>query len=131
MTILKQIISHSFDILTSKTKSGSMDNIYQSESDAIAQALVDYFSSEMMCEESDQFEEFKGHVNVDMDLTNWKKLNELIHVYFPGLSCTTDGERRCSVKTELAEAIRTQLKEHHFQNLPSFEQKVCSLIVFC
>lgn len=123
VTTLKRIINRSFDILTSKTKSDSMD-MNSSESDAIAESLIDHFSSELMCEESDHLEGFEGHVNVDMDLTNWKKLNELIRVYFPGFSCTTDGEKRSSVKTELAEAIKTQLKEHHLQNLHSFEQKV-------
>ena len=123
VTTLRRIISHSFDILTSKTKSGSMD-VHLSESDAIAEALIDHFSSELMCEESEQLEEFEGRVNIDTDLTNWKKLNELIRIYFPGFSCTTDEEKRSSVKPELAEAIKTQLKEHHLQNLPSFEQKV-------
>ena len=122
-TTLKGIISRSFDILTSKTKSDSMD-IHLSERDAIAEALIDHFSSELMCEESEQLEEFEGRVNVDVDFTNWKKLTELIRVYFPGFSCTADMEKRSSVRTELAEAIKTQLKERHLQNLPSFEQKV-------
>ena len=129
MTTLKRIISRSFDILASKTKLDSMD-IHQSESSVIAEALMEHFSSEMMCEESEQLEEFEGRVNINMDLTNWKKLNELICIYFSGFSCTTDGEKRSGVKTELAEAIKTQLKEHHLQNLPSFEQKVIN-VVWC
>ena len=123
MTTLKQIVARSFDILTSTTVSGSTD-LSEFESNAVAQALVEHFSSQLMCMESEQLEEFDGHVSVDLDSTSWNKLNEILSICFPGFSGMGDMDGRSGVTNELAEAIKTQLKEHHFQDLPSFEQKV-------
>ena len=123
---LKQIISRSFDVLTSKRQTDSMD-IPQAECDAVAQAAVQHFESQLMCEETEQMEEFQGHVSVNMDPTNWIKLNEIVNIYFPSSTITsgdghTDGI--AGIKTELVEAIKTQLKEHHLQDLPMCEEKV-------
>lgn len=120
---LKRIISHSFNILTSKGPSDSAD-ILQRESSAVAQAVVYHFSCQLMCEEAEEFEEFEGHISVDLDPVNWKKLKEIVSVYFPESDITIDKGKLPDSSTELTEAIKTQLKEHHLQPLPPFEEKV-------
>ena len=71
-----------------------------------------------------------------MDAMNWNKLNEIVSVCFPGSPVTvsisaggggdagSEAGADDGVKTELAEAIKTQLKEHHLQDLPMFQEKV-------
>lgn len=77
-------------------------------------------------------EEVEGHISVNMDPINWNKLNEIISVCFPGSSVTASGDDGGGdgVKAELAEAIKTQLKEHHLQDLPLFQEKVYQNITF-
>lgn len=121
---LKQIVSTSFAILTSKRQMDSID-VPQAESDAVAKAIINHFQCQMMCEEPEQMDEFESHVNVNLDPTSWKKLTELLNVYFPSFSIAKNVEGGVTdVKTELVEAIKTQLKELHLQDLPLFEEKV-------
>ena len=77
-------------------------------------------------------EEVEGHISVNMDPINWNKLNEIIDVCFPGSRVTVSGDDGGGdgVKAELAEAIKTQLKEHHLQDLPLFQEKVFQNITF-
>ena len=77
-----------------------------------------------MCEEAEEFEEFEGHISVDLDPVNWKRLKEIVRVYFPESDITIDKGKLPDSSTELTEAIKTQLKEHHLQPLPPFEEKV-------
>ena len=128
MATLKKIISHSFNILTSKSRPDSVD-IPQSECEAVSQALVQHFQCQIMCREAEDGEEFEGRVNVDLNPTNWKKFNEIMAACFPGCSSDVERERMAEVKNELKEAIKTQLKEHHLQDLPLFEEKVYMYIV--
>ena len=107
-------------------------DIPQAECNALAQATLRHFHNQLMCqdegERGEEMDEVEGHVSVNMDLMNWNKLNEIIGVYFPGSAMNTDGDGSddsvADVKTELAEAIKTQLKEHHLQDLPMFQEKV-------
>ena len=99
-------------------------DIPQVEFEAIAQAIFQHFQCQIMCQEPEETEEFEGHVNVDLEPTSWKKLNEIMAVYFPSYSPEVKGEKTTEVKTELRDAIKTQLKEHHLQDLPLFEEKV-------
>lgn len=128
---LKQIIGRSFDLLTSKKLTDSVD-IPQAECDALAQATLHHFHNQFVCpnegERGEEMDEVEGHVSINMDPMNWNKLNEIIGVHFPGSAMITDGDGSddsvAGVKTELAEAIKTQLKEHHLQDLPMFQEKV-------
>ena len=136
MVTLKQIISCSYDLLTSKRLTDSVD-IPQAECDALTQATLQHFHNQLMCQNEggggEEIDEVEGHVSVNMDPTNWNKLNEIIGVYFPGSAMIVDGDGSdggvASVKTELAEAIKTQLKEHHLQDLPMFQEKVCIFVI--
>lgn len=142
MVTLKRIIGRSFDLLTSRRLTDSVD-IPQAESDAIAQAILQHFHSQLTTpheEEGEETEEIEGQVSVNMDAMNWNKLNEIVSMCFPG-SPVTVGSRNGGggdagseagaddggVKTELVEAIKTQLKEHHLQDLPMFQEKVYSM----
>ena len=130
ITTLKQIISHSFDILTSKKMAGSVD-VSQTEFYAIYEAIVHHFECQMMCEEPEQMDEFEGQVNINMDPTSWKKLKEILNVYFP---VTAQDDCTADIITELTEAIKTQLKEHHLQDIPLFNEKVlidCLFLLNC
>ena len=133
MVTLKQIISRSFDLLTSKRLTDLVD-IPQAECDAVAQATLHHFHSQLVCHEEggggEEMDEVEGQVSITLDPINWNKLNEIISAYFPGSPVITSSaddssEGVAGVKTELAEAIKTQLKEHHLQDLPTFQEKVC------
>jgi hypothetical protein len=122
---LKQIIGRSFDLLTSKRPTDSVD-IPQAECDSVAEAALQHFRSQLVSHDEqggggEEMEEVEGHVSVNFDPTNWNKLNEIISAYFPGSPVIMSGDE---VKAELAEAIKTQLKEHHLQDLPMFQEKV-------
>lgn len=74
-------------------------------------------------------DEVEGQVSINLDPINWNKLNEIISACFPGSSvimssADDSSEAVAGVKTELAEAIKTQLKEQHLQDLPMFQEKV-------
>ena len=110
-------------------------DIPQAECDAIAQATLHHFHTQLVChdelggEGGEESEEVEGQVGINLDPTNWQKLNEIINVYFPGSPVIkSNGDAGSedveNVKTELAEAIKTQLKEHHLQDLPTFQEKV-------
>ena len=123
---MRQIIGRSFDILTSKKLTDSVD-IPQAECDALAQATLQHFHNQLMCEESEEdVDEVEGHVSVELGSINWNKLNEIVSTYFPSSSAIKSGgdDGMAGVKKELVEAIKTQLKEHHFQELPTFQEKV-------
>ena len=126
---LKQIISRSFDLLTSKRLTDSVD-IPQSECDAVATATLHHFHSQLVSHDKQEgggeMEEVEDHISINMDPINWNKLNEIISVCFSGSPVTVSGDDGGSdgVKAELAEAIKTQLKEHHLQDLPLFQEKV-------
>ena len=140
MVTLKRIIGRSFDLLTSRRLTDSVD-IPQAESDAIAQAILQYFHSQLTTpheEEGEETEEIEGQVSVNMDAMNWNKLNEIVSMCFPGSPVTVSSRNGAGgtgseagddggVKTELAEAIKTQLKEHHLQDLPMFQEKVYNM----
>ncbi len=125
MVTLKQIIDRSFDLLTSKRLTDSVD-IPQAECDSVAEATLQHFHSQFVSHEEqggggEEMEEVEAHISVNMDPTNWNKLNEIISACFPGSPVVVSG---AGVKAELAEAIKTQLKEHHLQDLPMFQEKV-------
>lgn len=74
-------------------------------------------------------DEVEGQVSINLDPINWNKLNEIISAHFPDSpvimsSADDSSEAVAGVKTELAEAIKTQLKEQHLQDLPMFQEKV-------
>ena len=135
MVTLKQIIGRSFDLLTSKRLTDSVD-IPQAECNAVAQATLHHFHSQLMCHEEgggEEMDEVDGQISINVDPINWNKLNEIISAYFPSSPVTTSSADDSSegvdgVKTELAEAIKTQLKEHHLQDLPMFQEKVYILL---
>ena len=80
----------------------------------------------------EEIDEVEGHVSVNMDPTNWNKLNEIIGVYFPGSAMIVDGDGSdggvASVKTELAEAIKNTIKGSiTFKICPCFKKRYAFL----